>query len=492
MEKEHHSRRGFVKAVTMGSIGMGLTGCAAQRRAVRVAIVGTGRRGRSLQRQVMALMQAGGEELRALNSPKVELVALCDVDPEHLERAAAAARKGLGRQPFLTTRFEELLEREDVEAVLIATPNHWHATQTLWACEAGKDVYVEKPACHTYKEAHLLRTLAANTRSMIQVGLQNRSDIGLKAAIAALKRGDLGKILTVRGLCYRERDSIGRRTTPLAPPQGLDYTQWLGPARHDPAALYREQFHYDWHWFWNTGGGELGNQGPHELDLIQWVVGDSTPPSEILSFGGRFAWDDAANTPNIHILRYRLGGLPVTFEIRDLWINPSTQTAPHFQGLRVGIIVECEGGQFRGGRGGGFFYDLAGTRITTFDGDAGADHLPNFLRAVRSRRRTDLAAPLLQAIPSTETLLLANALHRAAPPVSDTLLLTHIQDDPILLDAHRRATDHLAQWNIRTHTLAWQATPSVPFHSGQFHGPLAPAAHSFLAQPSSPQRQLPY
>lgn len=476
-------RRAFVKGVAMGASGVYLGGCARRREAMRVALVGLGRRGRSLQQQVLSLMGdtegTGGER----NIPAVILAGLCEVDPKRLGAAGERAFKETGRRPFMTTDYGELLGRGGVDAVLLATPNHWHAEQTRWAVEAGVAVYVEKPACHTFLEGEALRKLGTG-RGMVQVGLQNRSDVGLRAAFPRLLRGELGAIRSVRGLCYRERASIGRRISPFEVPRGLDYERWLGPAHADPASLLREQLHYDWHWFWNTGGGELGNQGPHELDLIQWVLGEGLRPTDVLSFGGRFGWNDAGQTPNVQVLRYTLGGIPVYFEIRDLWMDPQTRAADHHLGNRVAVVVDCEGGQFRGGRGSGFFHDLNGRRIEAFAGDAGADHLPNFLRAVQSSRPDALAAPLHNALPSNDLIHYGNIAHRLGNPLSNDTLARLISDDPGLIGAHQRACAHLARWNLKPASLTWSASPPIPIstHSGLFTGPQAPSANALLLQ----------
>ena len=484
MRNMEMNRREFVKAVALGATGLSVSGCGRRREALRVAVVGTGRRGRSLQRQVLALMRDGEERA----CPPITLAGLCDVDPERLGEAGSRALEELGRKPFLTTDYGDLLEKGSLDAVILATPNHWHAEQTRWAVEAGLAVYVEKPACHTFTEGDALRELGARG-ALVQVGLQNRSDIGLRAAFPRLLKGELGAIRRVRGLCYRERDSIGRRESPLVVPKGLDYEAWLGPAHTDPASLLREQLHYDWHWFWNTGGGELGNQGPHELDLIQWIIGEHQRPTEVLSFGGRFGWNDAGQTPNVQVVRFTLGSLPVYFEIRDLWVNPQTRAADHYLGSRVAVVVDCEGGQFRGGRGSGFFYDRQGRRIEAFAGDAGADHLPNFFRAVYSRSPEHLAAPLLRALPSTNLVHYGNCAHRIGTLLSNKALADRISGDPVLVEAHQRACAHLANWNLRPETLSWNASPPLPISpdSGHFKGPLAANANALLLQPHRPQ-----
>ena len=260
-----------------------------------------------------------------------------------------------------------MLERKDIDAVVLTTPNHWHALQTIWGCQAGKDVYVEKPVCHTVWEGRQMIKAAKKYGRIVQAGFQNRSDIGLNEAFPWIHSGNIGEIRMVRGLCYRNRASIGKIDSPLVPPKTVNYDTWLGPAEHE--VLYRPELHYDWHWDFNTGNGDLGNQGPHELDLIRWVLGDPDHPRKIQSIGGRFGWNDAGNTPNMGITTFDWGEIPVLFEVRNLWVRPELNSAPNFKGSRVGVVVTCDGGEFRGGRGGGIVYDNNGKKMKAFKGD---------------------------------------------------------------------------------------------------------------------------
>jgi predicted dehydrogenase len=252
---------------------------------------------------------------------------------------------------------------------------------------------------------------AKRCKRIVQGGFQNRSDTGLLAAFAWLKEGHLGKLKRVRGFCYRNRESIGKQDTPLKPPATVDYNLWLGPAQDE--ILYRPKFHYDWHWFWNTGNGDIGNQGPHELDLCQWALGDPGLPASVQSFGGRFGWQDAGQTANMQFAAFEGGGrVPMVFEVCDMWLKPDLNAAPAFRGIRVGIILEYEGGEFRGGRGGGDAFDTKGGKIQKFPGDSGKDHLDCFIRAVRSRNESELRAPIEKAFKSSALAHMANISYR--------------------------------------------------------------------------------
>jgi predicted dehydrogenase len=345
--------------------------------------------------------------------PLATVSALCDVDPQVLATRMGEA-KALGETPMPFADPRRLFDSPDIDAVVIATPNHLHAVLASWAAQAGKDVYIEKPVCHDVHEGRLLLSVAEKTGRIIQAGTQNRSDIGLRAAFAALHAGDFGAITGIRGFCFRDRASIGRSATPLTPPAGLDYNLWLGPAADEP--ILRKQFHYDWHWVWNTGNGDIGNQGPHELDLACWALRDPGLPEAVLGLGGRFVWDDAGETANVQAAWYLFpGGIPLLFEVRNL--APKDKAAGAYHGLdEASIVVECAGGELRAHRGGAIFYDSAGKEVRAFKGDAGATHQANFIAAVRSRDSTLLQAPLAHAVPSADLAHLANASMRIGSP----------------------------------------------------------------------------
>ena len=199
----------------------------------------------------------------------VRIVALCDVDSAVLDcgsqqRRTTAARKVTGYQDI-----RKLLENDDIDAVTIATPNHWHSLAAIWAIQAGKDVYVEKPVSHEVWEGRQLVNAARKHSRIVQTGTQSRSSAALIEAIQWLREGNLGKIKLARGLCYKRRPSIGKTTGPQPVPATVNYDLWCGPAPLDP--LRRAKLHYDWHWVWNTGNGDLGNQGIHQMDIARWA-----------------------------------------------------------------------------------------------------------------------------------------------------------------------------------------------------------------------------
>ncbi len=418
---------------------------------LRLGFIGVGSRGGGLCKQFMAV-------------PGIRIVALSDADSATLDRVGAQIDKKYPGAPVGRHQdFRKLLERKDVDAVVIATPNHWHALMTIMACEAGKDVYVEKPVCHNIFEGRKMVEAARRHKRIVQAGFQNRSDVGLLAAYAWIKEGHIGKLKRVRGLCYRNRASIGKQDTPLQPPATLDYNLWLGPAQDE--VLYRPKFHYDWHWFWNTGNGDIGNQGPHELDLCQWALDDVALPTSVQSFGGRFGWADAGQTPNVQVATFEGGGrAPMVFEVCDMWLKPDLNASPAFRGIRVGVILECEGGEFRGGRGGGDVFDPQGQKIQKFPGDGGKDHLDGFVRAVRSRNESELRAPLEKAFQSSALAHMANISFRIGKDAGKEQIAAHAAAmGETARDAAERFGKQLADWKIDFAKEPWRVGPALDF-----------------------------
>jgi predicted dehydrogenase len=338
---------------------------------------------------IIGLRNRGGDHLKRLRGlPGVRVVALCDLDPQVLARVAGGPG-GEGTAPFTTTEARELIARPDVDAVVIATPDHWHALLTVWACQAGKDVYVEKPMSHSVWEGRRMVEAARRHGRIVQVGTQHRSDPGLLAARSYLREGHLGKILHVHAVyCFRRKD-IGYRLPWY--PDWLDYDRYCGPAPMAP--LERANLHYDWHWTWATGTGDLGNNGVHVLDAGLFFSGHEALPPRILALGGRYVVGDRAETPNSMLAVYDYPQVPFVFEHRGLPARSGSDEADKVLGVAAGVVVHCEGGYFAGLKG-GKAYDSEGRVVMEFTGDDGAGHMPNFLDAVRSRRAVDLVAPV--------------------------------------------------------------------------------------------------
>ena len=364
--------------------------------AVRVAVIGINDKGAS---HIVDLLKL----------PGVRVVALCDVDPQVLAREVEKL-KAQQISVFSTTDARRIFERADVDAVVIATSNHWHALLTVWACQAGKDVYVEKPVSRTVWEGRKMVEAAAKYGRIVQCGTQYRSDTGWPEAMAWLQAGNLGKIRCIHTICYKLRESIGRRLPWY--PDWLDYDMYCGPTPMVP--LQRERLEYDWHWDWNTGSGELGNNGVHVIDIARRITGEDRLPTRVTSVGGHFGVDDVATTPNAQLAVFDYaGGVPLLFEARGLPAEPGRKYMDNFRGMRGpnGLAVLCEGG-YLSGYTGSVAVDNDGKQIQRFTGDGGRGHMANFFATVRSRRTQDLAAPIPVGHTSTAICHLGNIAHR--------------------------------------------------------------------------------
>ena len=386
-------RRDFLRRATAGAAlafpALHL-GAAGSNQDIRLAVIGLGGKGRGHARML-------------LNFPGARLTALSDVDPQRLAEQVAVAKEA-GVTVAGATDPRRILERADVDAVVISTPNHWHAVLTAWACRAGKDVYVEKPVSHSLGEGPRMLAAAARHGRIVQSGTQYRSDEGIRAATAWIREGHIGRPRSAHVAWYEYRPGIGR----AAPhrPAGLDYDLYCGPAPADP--LTRPKLHYDWHWFWSTGDGDLGNSGVHPIDACRYMAGLTGLPRRVRCLGGRFGVDDAAETPNTQLTLVDYPGLPMLVENRNLPAKAGQRAMDAFRGIREGFALDCEGGSFVGLKGGGVIYDREGKRLRQFPGEGGGRHLANFHDAVRSRRGGDLNAPLAEGHASSAVCHLGN------------------------------------------------------------------------------------
>lgn len=367
----------------------------------------------------------------------VRVTGLCDVDPSVLERTAALM-PGNQLPPFKTTDARELLARADIDAVMIVTTNHWHALLTVWACQAGKDVYVEKPMSRTVWEGRKMIEAAARYGRIVQVGTHYRSETGLAEAIKYLHAGELGRIKHIRAIVYNLRTSIGRKLPWY--PEGLNYDIFCGPAPMRP--LERNKLHYDWHWKWDTGNGELGNNGVHVLDIALRIARHGSAPRRILSFGGRYVIDDVADSPNTHVAVYDYPGIPLLFEHRALPARPGVNFMDQHGGLRTGVIAHCEGG-YVSGLVGATAHDPAGKVIRKFAGDGGATHVRNFFDAVRSRRKQDLAAPVETGHLSAALCHFGNISYRVGEAAPGARIDEALGAFPAAGEIHRELQAHL-------------------------------------------------
>ncbi len=395
--------------------------------AVRVAVVGVRGQGQHHIQMLKAI-------------PGVRLVAICDVDETILDqRADELAKEKIAVAKYVDIR--KLLESRDVDAITIATPNHWHTLMTVWACQAGKDVYVEKPVSHNLWEGRKLAEAAAKYARIVQAGTQSRSDEALIELADLVRAGKLGRILRARGFCYKRRDSIGKVGGPQPVPASVHYDLFCGPAPLVP--LRRRQLHYDWHWFWATGNGDIGNQGIHELDVCRWMVGEDKLPPRVFSIGGRFGYVDDGETPNTQIAVLDYEKAPILFEVRGLPMKTGADYEDHYRGVRIGYVIEGENGYFAGGGGGGWIYDRDGRKVQQLSSTGGDKHFENFIQAVRSRKPQELKAPAAGAHISSALFHLANISYRLGTETAPAEVKAQLGSRAELAEALERFEGHL-------------------------------------------------
>jgi predicted dehydrogenase len=391
---------------------------------------------------VVGLRSKGAQHVDVFRDlPGVRVVALCDVDSNILEKEALKFR-GAEHEVKTYRDVRRLLEQDSVDAVVIATPNHWHALMGIWACQAGKDVYLEKPVSHNIWEGRRLVEAARRYDRIVQAGTQNRSDTGFLEALDYLRAGHLGKVLWAYGLWYRDRRGLDRVEGPQPVSPAIDYDLWTGPARLVPLA--RTSLHYDWHWYWDTGNGDMGNLGAHQIDDCRLALGLKGFPGRVISLGGRFAFADGAETPNTQMAVFDYGEIPVLIEVRNLFHSKTERYMDNFRRVRDGgNIFQYEGGYFAGGRGGGWIYDNDGNRMRQFPGDGGETHPANFIQAVRSRKRSDLRAEVLEGHISAALCHAANISYRLGKAITLGELTPPLQGSDIQ-EALERFRSHIA------------------------------------------------
>ncbi len=342
--------------------------------------------------------------------PKVEVVALCDVDESVLSERVQALEKKTGRKVRSYTDMRDVLAAKDIDVVSFATPNHWHSLGGIWACQAGKDAYVEKPCSHNIWEGRKLLEAARKYGRIVQHGTQSRSSVGVKDGIQKLREGVIGDVYMAKGLCYKWRKTIGR--TPEGPvPPGVDYNLWLGPANE--RAFSKNRFHYNWHWHWAYGNGDIGNQGVHEMDMARWGLGVSGHPQKIQSSGGHFMFDDDQETPNVQIATFDYPDQKkrLVFEVRH-WMTNNEAALGSAGENEVGVLFYGSEGYMvmKGGRGYRTHLGRKGEPGPTLQ--EGGNPFDNFIDAVRSRRKEDLNAEIEEGHLSSTLCHLANVAYR--------------------------------------------------------------------------------
>ena len=353
--------------------------------------------------------------------PNSRVAAICDIDTAQIERARQLLGTLGSPAPQVYTDMRRLLENKDIDAVSIATPNHWHALATIWACQAGKDVYVEKPASHNIWEGRRAVEAARKYNRMVQCGMQARSLEHYRRAIELVRGGGIGKVYMAKNLCYKRRQSIGRKPDG-AVPAGVDYNLWLGPAAQRP--FNPNRFHYNWHWFWDTGDGDIGTQGVHEMDIARWGLGKSAPAQKVSSQGGKYVYDDDQETPNTQLSAFQYGDCDQVSQVRGLITGSEGNMMLEDDAHYIGVIffgsqgyltVDCNGFQvFQGEK-----RELTQhVKYAEPERWSTRPHIENFLKAVRSRQRGDLNCDILEGHISAAMCHTANTAYRLGRTLS--------------------------------------------------------------------------
>jgi predicted dehydrogenase len=366
------TRREFIKTTALTGTGMALASAGAHaglrqstdaNRRVVIGIMGVNSRGSDLA--------AGFTGIR-----DVEIAYICDVDDRAIAKGLNAAKKQT-KQPQVVKDFRRILEDKNVDALVVATPDHWHATAAVMACAAGKHVYVEKPVSHNPHEGELMIAAARKYNRVMQVGTQRRSVPGIVEAIQKLRSGAIGRVLSSRGWYDSKRESIGKGSQ-TSPPPGLDYALWQGPAPERP---YQDNLiPYNWHWFWHWGTGEMGNNGIHALDLCRWGLGVEVPV-RVTAGGGKYRYKDDQETPDTTVATYDFGDVAIDCEVRS-WHNRGNE------GLSFGAAFYGENGMLVIDGGGYRITDMKGKEVSKVTGNVDlTPHLQNFIDCVRNGTR---------------------------------------------------------------------------------------------------------
>jgi predicted dehydrogenase len=354
---------------------------------------------------VVGLRGRGGSHISAfLGDDRTEIRVVVDVDEQVGASRCDQIEMKQGLRPKLVTDMRHAFDDDSVDMVSTATPNHWHALTSIWAMQAGKDVYVEKPVCHNIAEGSAMIAAARKYEKICQVGTQCRSSQAVQEAVAFVQSGGIGECNFARGLCYKRRKSIGALGDyPI--PDFINFDLWSGPAQFSDPTLTRQQFHYDWHWQRLYGNGDLGNQGPHQTDVARWGLGIDTHPSGIVTYGGRLGYQaerkdanyvDAGDTGNTEVSIYDYGDKCIVFETRGLDVSDSgddelNKLFKSTRGNKIGVV-------FYGSEG--YVVQLSYTHCIAYDKDmnvikefkGGGDHFGNFISACQSRNVADLNA----------------------------------------------------------------------------------------------------
>ncbi len=414
------NRREFMKTSSASAMGLAVASAFGKSPAetINIAVAGIRNRGRAHYRNFLRL-------------PNVRVTALCDIDERLFPKAVSEVKEMSGQTPQTVVDYRELLDNKEIDAIAIATPDHWHALQTIWACQAGKDVYVEKPLAYTIQEGRKMVEAARKYNRIVQVGTQHVSDPVVRKGIQFIREGKLGEIYSAGVIVYGHRPNIGRVGNSEIPP-GVHWDLFLGPAPMRP--FNENRFHYKWHWFWDTSTTEFGNNGVHMMDMIRRSLDKRQHPEKIHCTGGFYVYDSDQEIPNLQMATFEYGdGVITELTVRSLYTNPEA-------GMKSGCFfygsegwMQMAPGQFKS-----FFgpKDEPGLAMTRDDLETvsfeirGLEHFQNFIDCVRSRKVHELNADVLEGHLSTTICHLGNIAYRTERKLEFNAYAEKFVNDP--------------------------------------------------------------
>lgn len=404
-----------------------------------------------------------------------EVAAIVDVDEAVGKRVADSIEKTYGKRPKVYTDMRKCFDDKSIDIVGIATPNHWHALAAIWAIQAGKDVYVEKPVSHNVSEGRRIVEAARKYNRIVQTGTQSRSNPGMRQAIQYILDGKLGEVKLARGLCYKPRGAIGAPGN-YDVPASVNYDMWTGPAPlHN---LTRPKLHYDWHWQWDYGNGDLGNQGIHQMDIARWGLGEKDLGDSVISYGGRFGYKDAGETANTQVCIHEYAsGNRLVFEVRGLKTDA-------YRDAKVGVIFYgTEGYLVSPSYNGGTVFDKNGKEISKFSSGGDGNHFANFIDAVRSRKWEDLNADIEEGHVSSALCHVGNISYRLGTPVSSQQLTDHFAKDTEASGTVDRFLQHLQDNQVDPGSTKITLGPKLTLAGTEtFSGPRSEEANKHLTR----------
>jgi hypothetical protein len=425
---------------------------------IRVAVIGA--RGR------------GGDHCKAFEALEdCVLVCVCDADTAVGEKTAAKFQS----KPKFVQDLRRVFDDKSIDVVSIATPNHWHALAAIWAMQAGKDVYVEKPVCHNISEGRRMVQVSRKHNRICQGGTQHRSEGHIRAAAQYLREGKLGQVKLIHTYTYRLRAPIGPPGDYPVPPT-VDYNLWAGPAPVQQP-LRRKSFHYDWHWFWDYGNGELGNNSIHPVDASRLITGLKGLGSRVMSYGGRVGMqNDAGETPSVQITIHDFGPVTLVQEVREL-------KTPDRQKDGTLMVVGSEGSLVTG-RGVALVFDPSGKQVAELRGPD-ENHFANFIKAVKSRKREEQNAEIEEPFISTSVVHVGNISQRLGKPASPKEIqaaLESLQVNENVVETFDLIRRHLAENQVDIEKTPLALGPWLAVDSEHERFIDSPAADAFLTR----------